>query len=274
MALTIGGIVCQELVANFGESYDRLAGPQFRKSFLCGWADRFTVANAFLGLSSTVSIGGLITLQTPLAYPDLSTAYATHIDLVPVGNPTEGARQTVWPNAIVNVTYGCLPWSFSGFDYMQLDGLHPYVYAEQGFNYTSEWITVPKTQVFYSGGTVPLDQDWGFRSPLINFSIMVKYVPYLNVPPLITALASPINSVAFLGCAAGKLLFNGAESRPSFMVDGTRTQNIEYSFSYRPIAPWDYVYKGGSGWVQVVDSTNTNIQQRSDLSTIIPGAYR
>jgi hypothetical protein len=170
-------------------------------------------------------------------------------------------------------SYGALPWSFAALGYQQIDPTHPYIWAEQSISFTSEWITVPGTNVFYSGtGKQLLDQDWGFRSPIMNFTVSLKNVPYMPTTAALTASAAPINSATYFGCTAGHLLFNGLETHQSFTSDGTYTQTCDFSFSYRPIAPWDYVY-GPAGWDRVVDGSSNPIQTRSDLSTIIPSAY-
>jgi hypothetical protein len=284
MAVAIAGIICQELVADYRETYDIQSGPNCTKSYLCPWANRFTVAHGFLGLSSTVSIGGLITLSLPLPYPELASEssyalasmYARTVEIQGVGSPVQGGGNIAFTSAIVRVTFGPFPWSFSGVDYMQLDPTRPYVWAEQHLAYSSEVITVPGRKVFFgsSGGTKRLDQDWGFTSPKIDMTITCKSMPYLPAPAVLYAIQNPISSVTYLGCAAGHLLFNGAQDEPDHASDGTPIRDVSFSFSFRPIAPWDYVYNGDlPGWDQVVDSTGAPIIQRSDLSGIIPAAY-
>ncbi len=274
MAITINGIVCQELVEAFGESFDLTQGPTARKGFLCAWNDRYTVANGLLGLSNTTHVGGLITLLTPAQYPQRTTMYAHTIEVRGVGTPTQGSAQIQWTNAILTVGYQCLPWSFAGLDYMQLDPTHPYIYAEQNFSFSTEFITVPGKQVKYATSGKTLDQDWGFMSPKLDMSITLKYVPYLPAQQILNALQAPVNSTTYLGCAAGFLLFNGAENHQTRMTDGTFTQDVTYSFSYRPIAPWDYSYDGTNNrWDQVVALDGSNVLNRSDLSLIIPGDY-
>lgn len=274
MAITINGVVCQELVEAFGESFDLTQGPSARKGFLCPWANRYAVATGLLGLSNTTHVGGLITLQTPLQYPERTTMYAHQIEIRGVGTPTQGTAQLQWTNAVVSVTYQCLPWSFAGIDYMQLDPTHPYIYAEQNMSFSSEFITVPGKGVKFVTSGKPLDQDWGFMSPKLDMQITLKYVPYLPVVAILAALQAPINSATYLGVAAGYLLFNGAENHQTRMSDGTFTQDVTYSFSYRPIAPWDYTYDGANNiWDKVVGLGGAAIIARSDLSTIIPADY-
>ena len=280
MALTIGGVVCEELVAEQLEEFDILAGPTQMKGFLCPWANRFQVAQGLLGLSTTTHIGGLITLNNPFQYPEMATSYASHVAIKGVGPPTQGPIQFAFTKAKLVVTFSCHPWSFAGLssnDFAnQIDPTHPYIYAEQNLDFGSEWITVPGKSVYWKSSGLPLGPDtpWGFRSPIVHMRISIKYIPYIPAAAILSASAAPINSTPYLGCAAGFLLFGGAPTQQARMSDGSLTQSADYTFSYRPIAPWDYTYNGAlPGWDQVVDSTGANIQKRSDISTVIPAYY-
>ena len=255
MAVTVAGIVCQELVADYTEGYDVQGGPTCTKYYLCPWANRFTVAHGFLGASSSPSLGGLITLKG-------------------VGAPVQGAHNIAWTSAIVGVTFGPFPWTFAGTDLMQLDPTRPYVWAEQHFSYSSETITIPGRKLFFKTTSAALDQNWGFPSPLMDMTVTCKQMPYLPAPIVLAALMAPINTVTYLGCPPGTLRFNGAQDVPTQAPDGTPTRDTAFSFTFRPIAPWDQVYNGAAHiWDQVVDATGNPILQRSDLSTLIPSAY-
>lgn len=275
MAITINGVITQELVASHGEAFDFSSGPSMRKGFLCEWADRFKVAQGLLGLSNTTSIGGAITLNTPAQYPEFNTAYAQSIEIVPKGAPTQGTKQIQYPYCAVWASYQSVPWSFSGTDFNQIDPAHPYIYAEQNIRFSTEWITIPGSQVFYGGGLgKALAQDFAFASPRADLSIKIHRIPYLPAQQILNALQAPLNSTTYLGCAPGFLLFNGADNHQTRMSDGTFTQDVSYSFSFRPLAPWDYVFHGPSGtWKQVVNSSGGSIIPRSDLSGIIPTYY-
>ena len=288
MSTMINGVLCQELCrdGDVTEGFDRLQGPTASKAYLCPWGSRFKVAQGFLGLSNTTSVGGLINLLTPLPYPEpfvvgvQQTMYASNIQIKGVGSPTQGTYQAQWTDAIVMVGYACLPWSFSGVGYNQIDPANPFIYAEQNISFSSEWITVPGSAVRYASNSKKLDQDWGFRSPLANLNISLKYIPYLPAQQILIAAQSPISSADYLGVAAGYLLFNGAENHQTFMSDGTFAQTFDMSFTVRTVAPWDFVYNGALGiWDQVYSPALVPFvnaygnPQRSDLSAIIASVY-
>lgn len=284
MGVTIAGIFCNELVSDYEESYDIMGGPSARKKYICGWQNRFTVAHGLLGLSSAPLPGGLITLKVPFPFPELAaestsslaSMYAKTVTIRGVGSPFQGPNNIAFTSAIVEVIFGNFPWTFSGIDPNQLDASHPYIFAEQHIDFSNEFITVDKASsgafVNLGAGLKPLNQDWGFFSPLADMTITLKNVPYLLAPQTLNALQNPINSAPYLGCAPGFLLFGGGQDHRTKNPDGTQTSEFTLNFKFRPIAQWDQIFTS-SGWVQVVDSSGAAIIKRSDLSQIIPGAY-
>ena len=284
MAVTINGVFCNEEVNGNSENFDILQGPQATKVYLCDWNLRWKVVVGLLGFNSSVSIGGVITLNLPMRYPDFQqtavSLYAANVSVEGIGSPYQNTFSVGYTAARITVNFRSFPWSFQGLSQNdfnnQIDPAHPYLYAEQNLSFTSEFITVPGTKVFWksSGKALGGGKNWGFRSPIINASITLKNVPYIPTSAILQATQKPINSTPYLQCNAGNLLFNGAETNQARMSDGSLTQNVNYSFSYRPIAPWDYDYNGDlPGWDQVVDKTGANILQRSDISGIIPSYY-
>jgi hypothetical protein len=280
MAVTINGVLCNEEVNGNSEDYDVVSGPQATKVYLCDWGQRWAVVVGILGFNNSVSIGGAITLQVPMRYPDFAgtaaSLYASTVSVEGLGTPTQGTYSVAYGVARITVNFRSFPWSFQGLsanDFNnQIDPTHPYIYAEQNMSFTSEFVTVPGTQVKWLGSGVKLgNRNWGFTSPIVNFTIALKDVPYIPAAQIIIATASPINSATYLGVSAGKLLFNGAETHQSRMSNGNLAQEVAYSFSYRPIAPWDYDYDGATNvWDKVVDLAGNPIRQRSDLSSLIP----
>jgi hypothetical protein len=282
MAVTINGIFCNELVDSYTESYDIQSGPSAIKGYICGWADRFTVIHGILGLQSTPALGGLITLNLPMAYPELAaestnalaSMYARSVQVYGKGPPIQGANNIAFTSAVIYVTFGSFPWTFSGIDFFQLDPVHPYIWAEQNIDFSSEWITVPGKSVFFKTTPARLDQPYGFFSPMADMSITLKNVPYLPSAQILSSMQAPINSVAYLQCNPGFLMFKGGHSHRVMTSDGTQAIDLELSFSFRSIARWDQVYHGAANaWDQVVNASGTPIIGSSDLSVIIPSAY-
>ncbi len=283
MAILINGVLCNEEVNGNSENFDILQGPQATKVYLTDWNLRWRVVVGLLGLNSAVTIGGGITINLPMRYPDFQqtaiSLYAANISVEGIGSPYQNTYSVGYTAARLTVNFRSFPWSFQGIQQNdfnnQIDPAHPYLYAEQNLSFTSEFVTVPGTSVYWSSSGKKLgNRNWGFRSPIINASIGLKNVPYIPAAAILQASLAPINSTAYLQCSPGHLLFNGAESHQARMSDGSLTQDVNYSFSFRAIAPWDYDFNGDlPGWDKVVDSGSNPILQRSDISGIIPQSY-
>ena len=275
MAITINGIVCEEIVANFGEEFDLAQGPRCIKGYYCAWPDRYTVVVGLLGLSTTVSIGGVITLETPAQYPQLATAYCTSVRVEPKGVPFQSSPQLAWPNCIVWAEYRPVPWSFAGIDYMQIDPTAPLIYARQNFDLSMQYYEVAGRSLLYSGKTYGPGQSWSFPCPILNMEVTLIRMPYLPAQNVIAAAtAGPLNSGTFLGCPDGTVMFTGFKNQQTFDSAGNFTQDGTFSFSYRPVAAWDYAFDGKSGsWLQLKTITGAVVMQRTDLTVLFPGYY-
>ena len=273
MAIVVNGITCQEIVRQYREGADWDRGPMATKGFLCNWGDRFTVANGLLGLSTTTSIGGLITLNLPAAHPQIPAIFVRSIDIEPKGKPTQGSPQLQFEAAIIWANYGCIPWSFQGINYGNIDPATPLIYAKQNLNLVTETKTVPGQRAWFQSANKATGMDYGFPVPIVELEITFMHVPYLPSQQVITVAQNPLNSVTFLGCQPGTVFFIGMSSEVSFDTSGTFDQNLRFTFKYRPIAPWDQDWNG-SAWDTVLNkSGGTAFLGRSDLNALLPGAY-
>ncbi len=270
--IVINGVNCQEIVADFSEEYDILKGPSAKKGYICLWGDRFTVANGLLGLTNTSSIGGLINLFTPMAYPQISTMYATHIEIEPKGPPLQSSPQLVFEACIVWAHYNCMPWSFGAED-DQFNQFLKSVYAEQELNSSVEWVSVPgRGTKFVSSGN-STGADYGFRIAIVDLTLTIHRMPYMPAPEVL-ALAGFINDDTYLGVPPGQLLFNGSKTKRTRLGSGASTTDTTYLFAARQY-PWDFALNPKTGaWEQVVTAIgNFPLVQRGDLSQIIPSTF-
>ena len=268
MSVIINGIACEELVAGYREAADR-RGVTSTKGFLCDWADRFTVAQGLLGITSAAGIGGLITWTIPAAHPQLYNCYCVGVEFEPAGIPTQGAAQITWTKCKVWAHYGTISYNWG--PQMQIDPTTPFLWAEQEIDVGTEVVTVSGQKLKFAGGN-PLDHDWGIRIAIVDFKITLFQVPYLPGGTILSK-AGAINDSTYLGVAAGQLLFNGAQNRGQLMNNGIYVQNITYSFTARQY-PWDYAYNGATNaWAKVVTSGGSDIITRQSFVGIFPGEY-
>ncbi len=281
MAMYIGGILCEEIVANFREAFHLIDGPTADKAFICNWTDRFTVARGILGLNTALTIGGFITIHVPLRYPEIPYMYAYQIAIKGVGAPFQGPYQIAFPYAVIMVNYKCTPWAFAGLDdpggQNQIDPSSPYIYAEQEISSSAEMLTVPGKYAFFESSHNASLIPYGFRVALVDLSITLHRLPYLPTPQALN-YAGMINNAPFLGVSTGKLMFNGMTTHQTHSTDGTVNTDAAFKFQARSV-PWDYGYDGVAGsFDRVVRAASgpgatTPFIESTDLSVVIPGAY-
>lgn len=249
MAITINGVVCQELVHGFSETVDIIDGPQARKGYLCNWTDRYTVARGLMGLTSASVVGGTVTVSYPSQYPQISTIYAHSISFEPKGPPLQSTPQLTWSKCVVWAEYARLPFFANVFN--QIDPSRPLVYAEQRIGVSVEWLTIPKQFALFKTSLARTGQDVGIRLALVEMEIRFPQLPYMPSDTAINS-AGLINDAPYLGVATGHLIFNGVTTQTTTLYDGSYSQEGVYSFTARS-QRWDYAFDGYfNRWDQVV----------------------
>ncbi len=275
MAITIAGILCEEVVADFSEGYDLIDGPTANKSLICNWADRFTVAQGILGLNTTVTIGGFITIHVPMRYPEIPYMYAYQIAIRGIGPPYQGATQMAFPYAMIMVNYKCTPWSFSGIDdqFNQIDPTQTMIYAEQNIRSSSEYLEIPNraTKFEATGNLNP--NSLLYKIALVDFVITFHQQPYLLTSQILN-LSGSINDQQFLGVTKGSLRFDGVDTHRTHSTTGQSTTDITLMFQARSIR-WDYGWNSKSqSFERLVKPDGSALIPITDLSVVLPGAFR
>jgi hypothetical protein len=283
MSVLIGGIACEEIVADLEEGIDANQGPTASKSYLCDWKDRYTVANTLLGVSSG-SAGGTISFTLPFAYPESQNMYAQNITLKGKGQPSQGKKQLAFEKAIVAVHFNVLRYSpippLSGVDPQSIDPTEPILYATQELDFTVETITLPGSGLQLADGS-SVNEDFGLQVPIVQFNVTLHKVPFLPAAQVIAALKAPLNSAPLWGCDIRTLRFNGAKTTRTTNADGTYTQDAHYSFSYfaigntKNLATWSAKPnpKNAGQWLEVLTTSGDNILDTSDLRLVFPLGY-
>ena len=273
MSVVIGGVTCQEIVADFSEGI-REGGPVAQKKYLCAWSDRYALANAMLGLTSGTSSGS-VSHTNPQQYPESRNMWAREIAIKGVGKPTQGTNQIQFVQAIVTVNYGVPQFGYLSYPQMSFDPGQPYVYATQEVHFERQMVTIEGSAVKLANGhQFNSPQPYAVPIPVAKLTISLQKVPYLPWPAIWAAMASPLNTATFLGVGAGYLMLEGADTHEEAATDGTYIQNVTYSFAARQILRWDEVFDpDGSSGAQQVRYNGSAILGRSDLSTLIPSAY-
>lgn len=275
MPTIVNGILTEELVSEHSEGIGA-EGPFATKGYLCSWSNRFTLANGFLGLSSYS--GGTASIIPPTTYPESSNLYVQGVTIQGVGQPFQGTKQLAWPYAIVRVSYGVPRYGVLAADdpggHNSIDPTMPLVYATQELDFATEWITIPRAAVTAGGNAV--NKDVNVRIPRCDMTVTLTRMPFLPGTLIFSTLSAPINNAKFLNCDAGHCVYNGGKVRRSASTDGSFTQDVSHSFSYRAIAPWDYEFDptGMGGWLVLRDRAGNPVVSRGDLSVLFTYPYK
>lgn len=269
----IGGITVEEMREGFDEGIHS-QGPEATKKFLVPWANRYTVANALLGLSSGTGPGGSVNLTAPASYPESQNMFVREIGIEGKGKCTQGPLQLQFAQAILTVNYGVPQFGYIAQPNQSIDPGSPYIYATQDIDFSRERVTLPKSSVTLANGHKLKDLPYSFPIVQAVFSIQLHQVPYLPAAVVYTAMKNPINNATFLGIPAGYLIFNGGKNHQEAASDGTYTQAMSYVFTARTILRWDEVLDpDGTSGPQQVRYNGAAILGRSNLATLIPSAY-
>lgn len=293
MAITIqtprGPVTAQEIVQGYEESVDLQYGPRSRKGYLVDWVDRFWVAIGFLGLSRTTSqANGLITLQTPLRHPELTTTYAHSVEIQGVGAPIQGSSQLAYNKCIVWVNYQALPWSFSPNN--QINPNQPIIFAEQKIASSVDSMTLPGYGLFWkTGGIAAQMQSFQYRMAMIDIEISLKNFPYMPSPAALTQ-AGTINFQEYFGVNPGSLMFMGVTTNMGADASGNIIQaTVDYKFVARSLV-WNGYYNPATQGFDILSTANpyvsptlqniapwgtgcTSVIPYSDFTQIFPTAY-
>lgn len=273
----IAGIRVYELRDQFSEQTSWEQGPSAVKAWLVpNWSDRYTVANALLGLVTYSN--NTIDLNPAGAYPDSPNLRCMKLSIRGLGTISQGPNQIAWTSAALVAEYGLIPFQFSrsqdpgGIN--SFDPTAPLVYATQELDYGAMVVdTPPGSLTLNDGSNTVLNQGYGKTVSVVTMSLTLHRLPYM-VPATIRTKVGQLNNAAFFGCDTGTLRFDGIHTSQQFGPDGLITQETNLKFAARPEAPWDQILhpNGSFGWVQVMYN-GSSVLNSFDFTTLIPSAY-
>lgn len=271
---TIGGIHVEELVKpGVTENAGLRETTRATKAYLVpNWFDRYAVANAILGFSSYT--GHTVGLNRPLPYPDSPGIYALTVAIRGVGTPSQGPRQIAWTSAIIEVNFGVGSFDVSLNNDNSFDPAQPYVYASQTLDFGVNMIDAPGTSLVLTDGTA-IPGYFALQVNTVVFNLTLHRIPFMP-PQTQRVLVGDINSDPFWGCEEGHLKLDGMRTDRQFNTDGTVLQDVSMTFTYRNVAPWDFILHpdGVTGWIGVnYKHDGQSILTSSDFNELIPTAY-
>ena len=269
-SLTVGTVQCWDegIVSERFSRNEQVAVRRIR----CPWQSRIYVAQQLRGQSFGASY------TPPSPYPDAPWLFADQVETVggytgvdANGKPT-GLQVGV--NLMVAYKYAVQHVSYRTLDYLADQQL-----GSLGLDFATQWISVPSAQAaafkFATNGNDCLEPP-ALPLTTVEFVKTVNQVNTLPITKVMTAAASPANSVAFQGAPPGQVIFAGCRSQRQLDTYGQENWNMVYRFKYRS-KPWDSAINPaitpGSGtdpFDQLVFKSNGNaIIPRSDLNSLL-----
>jgi hypothetical protein len=237
---------------DFKKGIDIQRGPYVEQSYvITSWDETDAVINALMGSTSTA---GSSTIHVP-GFPCPTSPNLTCMDAYVQG---EGEVNTHDGGPVrfnlpkIRATFGIRSWEQAASeDPQQFNSFvgnpgGPTTYAIHSMDYSHEAVKLPNSAYsFGSPPNLPADLPIVKVVGLCTLNVELKKVPYL---PSITimGLVGKVNNDLFLGAPKGQLLFLGARTSKEFESDGTRVQNVAYTFRFRE-QPWNFFLRPDTG---------------------------
>lgn len=205
-------------------------------------------------------------------HPIFTAMYCETVGWECFGVPSQDpvTKISSWTEALVTATYKPNAYDAGG-------GGTPATVIEEDLNFSCEAISLPKRSFKKVGGTTPLDDIEGGQLliPVCAYTLTLVDVPTLpqGSAELIFDLMGKVNSVAFRGADAGRVLFLGADTSRSTLADGTKGWKVALKFLIRPEGKeWNKLYLPSAGeFTEVEDSVSGDkLYQTTELLALLP----
>jgi hypothetical protein len=244
------------------EHFVRVGNSSATRTMLCAWEDRVTIINQIRGGADV--IGGFYYYTPSQVYPD---APSLPFDSIHVEGLAGEDGLSVGPNGMVAYKYARMRIVYKTLDY--IDGVET---GTLSLDYATQFVSLPQSASTYQfpDGTKLAAQD----SPPLRRGIvsMVQTRKNLaNLPTdLVQSLCGCVNSAAFLGGAAGTVLFDGAHADRRLTMAGSENWDMTYKFLYDPIG-WSYLLQPSTtATSSTAVGTFQLVTRISDGSTLYP----
>jgi hypothetical protein len=265
---TLGPILVKEMFEGYEAGVDIQRGPFINKKYLCpSWASAFAVVNALSG-------GGPRPVQH--ACPESPNLRCVSAVLRPRGEydiRDSGRPQFNMP--VIDATYAVPTWealvtddptASQSFPNAAEPG-QPYLFMEQSIKWGKEILKLPKRAYKFADGTVS-DTPVHISIATAKFVLIRRWqetLPYGNVG----AYMSTLNTSTFLGQPKGLILFDDAETRKQFQSDGTRSQEVAYTYLWRVVDHNMALRDDTGAFDLLINSSGGNPYSYTDLNAML-----
>jgi hypothetical protein len=270
----IGTVQLIELFDDYKKGIDIQRGPYVECSFLAPlWSDTNAVINALMGSTTASSSGPSIHIP---GFPCPTSPNLTCMDAYVVGEAEFDAQDGGHPTynlAKIRATFGIRSWEQLANDDPQgaqsfPSTTGPTTYAIHSMDFGTESVKIPGSAYKFFDGGLPFDTPGVIHIGTATLNIEMKKVPYLPTITILKLIGN-CNNDLFMGAPKGTLLFLGARTSKEFESDGTRVQNVSYSFKYRA-QPWNFFIRPDTGkWDFIIASDGSHPYPLKDLTPLI-----
>lgn len=235
-------------------------GPSATVRYFVPYTARWNFAKSVLGTS--ISAGPYSIRTIPAAFPPSPNLFALEIvEMGGIGKPIAVNGQLISTYAYVDVRFGVPPYRFDGSDPSGTP------WTETTMSIGAQQYPMPESTFAFANG-VRTTTNPQLMIPTGEFSFLRKWLAYWPVP-YVLPLIGKVNNSGFLGCAAGTLLFMGAEPVVTADPVGNYVYDCTYRFSWRS-QPWNYEINpdGISGWGIITDGSGNPPYASGDFTTL------
>jgi hypothetical protein len=264
-----------EMWDGFKKGIDIQRGPFIEQTYLTDfWADTNAIVNVIMGSTSSSASGPAIHVP---GFPCPTSLNLTCMDAYVIGEAeynTYDGGHAAFNLPKIHVIYGIRSWEQVATDDPQ--GMQsfpsttgPTTYAIHAMDFGTESVKIPGSAYTFAGtSTVPFDVPAVVHIGVCTLSVELKKVPYL---PSITILnlIGKVNNDTFFGAPLGRVLFLGARTSKEFESDGTRVQNVSYSFKYRAHSWNRFLHPKTAKWSLIEDVDGDPPYEYADLRPLI-----
>ncbi|MGD0382456.1 MAG: hypothetical protein ABSA77_02970 [Thermoguttaceae bacterium] len=234
-------VAYKELTGSPVEKYDA-GGMTATRLFICAWADRNSFVQEILGTGYESGI------SDPVAYPGASSVLAIKVKVEPLADDLEiqdlgdlaGGLNAYQGFAKVTVSYEKQIASSTLNVVASIASQSTFIYSTE---LTYDTLTIPGGNLYLPGNTqvaFPSGAQGTVRIPVTKHLLTWSGV---SNPPwtAIRNCKGTWNNAAFLGAAAGTLLFDGAKAKGLFSSISGLSEcpsgcDLEYTFRENPLA--------------------------------------
>jgi hypothetical protein len=194
-------------------------------------------------MGGSTSLGGLPLFAAGQPHPEYAYWLVRTVDCEGEGLPSQGTSGMIaYERACLTVTYGPPDWN----------NLDPALVGDEELDYSSTAIALGNVSSAFkwtsganNGNDVPATMVPAINLTTVSFTKTQYRVPVLN-SATIMSLIDHVNSTAFFGAAAEKVVYRGARTKREITALGDRNWTVQHRFEFNSLG-WNNLIDGANG---------------------------